>query len=70
MTTAQERKEFEFFVGRLRGGPTNGVTFIPHFVLGLDVTEADEWPEEVRLDFISRNLAHLQRIFDSAETRR
>ena len=70
MAASSETKDFEVFVGRLRGGPNNGVMFIPHFVLGLDVTEADSWPEEARLDYISSNLAHLLRIFDTAETRR
>ena len=66
MAATPEIKDFEFFVGRLRGGPNNGVMFIPHFVLGSDVAEADSWAEEARLDFIGSNLAHLLRIFDTA----
>ena len=54
MSTIPDATEFEFFVGRLRGGPSIAITFIPHFVLGLDIAEADDWTEEASSGFHAR----------------
>ena len=63
MSTIPEAKEFEFFVGHLRGGPNIAVTFIPHCVglrhsrggrldrggaPGLRQAQIDALPESVR----------------------